>query len=199
MTIRDLLAKLFHKVGDMLEAPLLQQAGINQSVVIHPSTWFVRKHLRWKPHCRVTIDEQSQVDGWLLFDREDAVITIGKRVFMGGTLIAAQRIEIGDDVMISWGVTIADHNSHALSFSQRAKDVMDWRSGKKDWTYVKMAPVMIESKVWIGFNAIVLKGVTIGEGAVVGAGAVVTKDVPPWTVVAGNPAKIIREIPADER
>ena len=55
------------------------------------------------------------------------------------------------------------------------------------------------SKVWIGFNAIILKGVTIGEGAVVGAGSVVTKDVLPWTVVAGNPARLIREISENER
>lgn len=64
---------------------------------------------------------------------------------------------------------------------------------------MNIAPVKISDKVWIGFNSIILKGVTIGEGAVVGAGSVVTKDVPAWTVVAGNPARIIREIPENER
>ena len=53
--------------------------------------------------------------------------------------------------------------------------------------------------MWIGFNAIVLKGVTIGEGAIVGAGAVVTKDVPAYTIVAGNPAHPIRELTPSER
>ncbi len=62
-----------------------------------------------------------------------------------------------------------------------------------------MSPVHVGDKSWIGFNSIVLKGVTIGEGAVVGAGSVVTKDVSAWTVVAGNPARVIREIPEDER
>ncbi|MBD2129908.1 acyltransferase [Microcoleus sp. FACHB-1] len=117
---------------------------------------------------------------------------------MNGTLIAAQRINIGDDVLIAGGVTIVDHNAHSLSFSQRSEDVVNWKIGKKDWTNVKIAPVTISNKVWIGFNSIILKGVRIGEGAVVGAGSVVTKDVPAWTVVAGNPARVIREIAEDE-
>jgi acetyltransferase-like isoleucine patch superfamily enzyme len=62
-----------------------------------------------------------------------------------------------------------------------------------------MKPVKINDRVWIGFNSIILKGVTIGEGGIVGAGSVVTKDVPPYTIVAGNPARVIREIPIDER
>lgn len=57
-----------------------------------------------------------------------------------------------------------------------------------------MAPVYIGDKVWIGFNVIILKGVDIGEGAVVAAGSVVTKNVPEWTLVGGNPAKVIRQL-----
>jgi acetyltransferase-like isoleucine patch superfamily enzyme len=64
----------------------------------------------------------------------------------------------------------------------------------KDWSNVVTKPVIIKSKVWIGFNVIILKGVIIGEGAVVGANSVVTKDIEPWTVVGGNPAVFIRKI-----
>ncbi|MEH1823859.1 MAG: acyltransferase [Nostoc sp.] len=155
--------------------------------------------LRMKAGCSVLIEEQSQVLGSVIFDRENASISIGKRVFITGSLIASQNIEIGDDVLIAWGTTIVDHNSHSIYFSERKKDAVDWMAGKKDWTHVKIAPVKICNKVWIGFNSIILKGVTIGEGAVIGAGSVVTKDVPAWTVVAGNPARIIREIPENER
>nr|WP_086682277.1 acyltransferase [Nostoc sp. T09] len=169
------------------------------NVKVHPSSEFVLPNLVFKPGCSVNIDEHSQVPGSLIFDRENATISIGKRVFMNGNLIAAKSIEIGDDVMISWSVTIVDHNSHAVSFSQRSKDVMNWQLGKKDWTHVKVAPIKICNKVWIGFNSIVLKGVTIGEGAVVAAGSVVTKDVPAWTIVGGNPSRVIREIPENER
>ena len=169
------------------------------NVHIHPSSSLNVAGLCLKENCSITIDEQSQVDGRLVFDRENACISIGKRVFMNGSLIAAENISIGDDVLIAWGVTIIDHNSHSTSFSNRSKDVVDWQAGEKNWTFVKIASVKISNKVWIGFNCIILKGVTIGEGAVIGAGSVVTKDVPAWNIVAGNPACIVREIPAGER
>ena len=171
----------------------------SHSVELHSSSKLNLLNVRLKHRCSVVIEEQTQVLGSLIFDRENASISIGKRVFITGSVIAAQNIEIGDDVLISWGTTIVDHNSHSISFSHRENDAVDWMAGKKDWTHVKIAPVKISSKVWIGFNAIILKGVTIGEGAVIGAGSVVTKDVPAWTIVAGNPARVIREIPENER
>ena len=171
----------------------------NLSLNIHPSSTFSMSRLQLKDNCVINIDEQSQVDGAICFDKDNGLISIGKRSFINGSLIAAQKIEIGDDVLISWGVTVVDHNSHAISFYERSQDVVNWRLGKKDWANVKIAPIKISNKVWIGFNSIILKGVTIGEGAIVGAGSVVTKDVPAWTIVAGNPARVIREIPEDER
>lgn len=97
-------------------------------------------------------------------------------------------------MIISWGVTIVDHNSHAINWQKRAEDVADWRQKEKKWTDVAIAPVRLKSRCWIGFNASILKGVTVGEGAIVGAGSVVSKDVAPFTVVAGNPARVIRSL-----
>ena len=64
----------------------------------------------------------------------------------------------------------------------------------KNWDVVKSRPITIEDKAWIGMNCTILNGVTIGEGAIVGACSVVRENVEPWTVVAGNPAKVIRRI-----
>ena len=64
----------------------------------------------------------------------------------------------------------------------------------KNWATVNSKPIKICNDVWIGMNAIILKGVTVGEGAIVAAGAVVTKDVAPYTVVAGNPAVMVKVI-----
>ncbi len=128
-------------------------------------------------------------------DREGSELSVGANSFVGGSkFVVAQRIEIGDDVLISWGCTIVDHDSHSLIWPERAQDVSNHYQGRKDWANVKIAPVRIANRVWIGFDCIILKGVTIGEGAVVAAGSVVTKSVAPYTLVAGNPARPIRSL-----
>lgn len=165
----------------------------------------VRKPVR---ETYLEIGENSMIQGNFIIESEKANIKIGSRTFIGGGMfISTEEIEIGSDVMFSWGCTVSDNNSHSLIWKHRKNDVLDWKKGVdeniigkyKDWSHVKESKVTIKDKVWIGFNAIILKGVTIGEGAIVGAGSVVTKDVPDWTIVAGNPAKIIREIPDNER
>jgi acetyltransferase-like isoleucine patch superfamily enzyme len=156
----------------------------------------------------IEIGENCQISGDFIFEIKQGKINIGSRTFIGGgVFICVDEIEIGNDVMFAWGCTVTDNNSHSHIWSERKDDVIFWKQGVdennigayKDWTNVKKAKITIKNKAWIGFNSIILKGVTIGEGAIVGAGSVVTKDVPDWTIVAGNPAKIIREIPENER
>jgi galactoside O-acetyltransferase len=108
-------------------------------------------------------------------------------------------IEIGDDVLISYGGILADSDNHSTNLSLRRGDLARWRSGNYDWTHAPIKPIRIENGAWLGARVIILKGVTIGEGAIVGAGSVVRSNVPPFTIVAGNPAEIIREIPPHER
>ncbi|MER8394088.1 acyltransferase [Mesorhizobium sp. M1340] len=140
----------------------------------------------------------SNLNCYFSYDRPEAEIAIGDRSYIGKShLVAASRITIGNDVMISWGTTIVDHNSHSLDWEERARDVAAWNHGEKDWTGIDIAPVTIEDNVFIGLGVVILKGVTVGRGAVVGAGSVVTKNVAPFTTVAGNPARLIpRKTPA---
>lgn len=148
----------------------------------------------------VSIGDGTILEGRIVFDRDDARVEIGANSFIGGSnIIAAESITIGNDVLIAWGCVIVDHNSHSIYFSERANDVKDWYVGKKDWSKVLRKSIIIMDKAWIGFNSIILKGVTIGEGAVVAAGSVVTRDVAPYTIVAGNPAQAIRVISENER
>jgi acetyltransferase-like isoleucine patch superfamily enzyme len=172
----------------------------NPGVKIHPTAKVNFRGIRYRAGSCLEIGEGSIVEGSIVLERDGATIVIGSNTFIGGSLLAsATRIELGDDVLISWGCNIVDHNSHAIRWPQRKQDVRDWYHDKKDWTNVIVNPVKISDKVWIGLNTIILKGVEIGEGSVVAAGSVVTKSVPPWTVVAGNPAKVIREIPIEEQ
>ncbi|UJB67903.1 acyltransferase [Acaryochloris sp. 'Moss Beach'] len=150
--------------------------------------------------CIFHVADKSIVLGHVFFERPGARVLIGQQTFIGKShVVASKCISIGNNVLISWGVTIADHNSHSIIYSERALDIIDWQNGKKDWSNVVCETVTICDRAWIGFNASILKGVTVGEGAIIAAGAVVTRDVPPWTIVGGNPAKVIREIPEHER
>lgn len=109
---------------------------------------------------------------------QNATLELGSGYFNNGVQIVCQdHIKIGNNVVVARDVIIRDSDAHHL-------DMPDYRMTR---------PVVIEDNVWIASRAVVMKGVTIGEGAVVAAGAIVTKDVPPHTLVAGVPAKVIRE------
>lgn len=143
----------------------------------------------------VRVGERTIVNCRIAFDSPDGQIDIGDRCYIGASLLVCHTsIKIESDAIISWGVTVVDHDSHALDWSQRSTDVIDWHENKKDWRHVKIRPVHIEEKVWIGFGASILKGVRIGAFSVVAAGSVVTKDVPPYSLVAGNPARVVRSL-----
>jgi len=149
---------------------------------------------------KVFVGEDSIVNCRVDFDTSQGTVIIGDRTYLGAShLVCHSNIEIGNDVIVSWGVTIMDHNSHSVTWTARKDDVSRWSTGQKNWHHVKVSPVKIHNKVWIGFGATLLKGVSVGEGAIVAARSVVTRDVPAFCIVGGNPAKVIRELANDER
>lgn len=115
-------------------------------------------------------------------------IEVGRNLFINYncTILDVAKVNIGDNVLIAPNVSIytAGHPLHA-----------DTR--KTGYEYG--IPVTIGDNVWIGGNSIIMPGVTVGCNSVIGAGSVVTKDVPDWTVVAGNPARVIRKITDEDR
>ena len=156
------------------------------------------------PKLYLSIGNDCIVSGNFIFESRNGIVKIGNHSFIGGsTFISRSGIEIGDNVTIAWGGTFYDHDSHSLDYMKRRKDIddelNDIRNGRnfilnKDWSVVNSKPIKICDDAWIGMNVIILKGVTVGEGAIVGAGSVVTKDVPAWTVVVGNPARVVKHL-----
>jgi acetyltransferase-like isoleucine patch superfamily enzyme len=113
-----------------------------------------------------------------------AKIVIGNNVGISGAVICANcQVTIKNNVLIGVGARIYDSDFHSLSRSKRRIDDQD---------SIHVAPVLIEDDVWIGAYAFILKGVTIGEGAIVAAGSVVTHSVAPNTIVGGSPAKLLK-------
>ena len=119
--------------------------------------------------------------------RPEAKIIIGRDTgISGGVICAAIRVRIGNECLIGANVVIADTDFHPLNPIGRR-----YNGNPLD---IGAAPVEIEDNVFIGTGTIILKGVTVGKNSVIGAGSVVTKDVPPNSVVAGNPAKVLRRL-----
>jgi acetyltransferase-like isoleucine patch superfamily enzyme len=154
---------------------------------------------------KVDIGEESIIGASIIFESTKGNVSIGNRVYIGdSTIICKSKITFENDILVAWGVTFYDHNSHSLNYKSRQKDIRqvlyDYKHHKgnylvnKDWSDVESRPIVIKNNAWIGMHSVIMKGVTIGEGAIVAAGSVVTKDVPPFTVVAGNPARIVKQI-----
>jgi acetyltransferase-like isoleucine patch superfamily enzyme len=146
---------------------------------------------------QLSVGEDSIIHAHISFEDSGGEIRIGSRTFIGrSSLVCYRSVIIGDDVIMSWGITVVDHDSHSIDWPNRRNDVREWREGRKNWEHIAHAPVFIADKAWIGFNVSILKGVTIGEGAVIGACSVVTRDIAPYSVAVGNPARLVRSLSA---
>lgn len=114
-----------------------------------------------------------------------ALLAIGDHFGMtGGSIVADESIAIGNNVSVGANTVICDTDFHPLHPLERRQEPNRGAT----------APIVIEDDVFIGMQSLILKGVTIGAGSVVGAGSIVTRDVPSGVIVAGNPARIIREL-----
>ncbi len=132
-----------------------------------------------------------------LFSMDNGKIEIGDytEIRDSSFIGAVESVKIGSYVIISNHIKIYDNNNHPTDPETRKEMCKNgfygdaWR-----WTYAERKPVVIEDNVWIGEGSTILKGVTIGEGSIIGCNSVVTKDVPPYSIAAGNPAKVVKKI-----
>ena len=157
-------------------APLYQHRGKHS--VIHRSA-----RMDTPPYRIFSLGDYSVVESFACINNAVGDVVIGDhtRIGLHNTIIGP--VEIGNHVNLAQGITVTALNHN---FSDTNKRI--------DEQGVSTNPVTIEDDVWVGANAVILPGVTIGEHCVVAAGAVVTKDVPPHSLVAGVPAKVIKQI-----
>jgi acetyltransferase-like isoleucine patch superfamily enzyme len=171
-----------------------QGATLGEDCLLGLSAWCVNDG----PRDRVFLDAGTVCRGVIRRERfGDGQISIGRNVYIGDDclLSCCEGIAIGDFTLLGHGVQIFDNNSHPTDPESREADWQAVRHATpRQGDTIERAPVRIGSDAWIGFSSIVLKGVRIGDGAIVAAGSVVTSDVDAHTLVAGNPAKAIRTL-----
>ncbi len=144
----------------------------------------------------LSIGEYSIIRGNISLQKDGSSLNIGERTFLGANsiIVSTSDVYIGSDILISHNCYITDTTGHSIDAEVRVLDIPNRWRGYKDWSVVESSPITIEDKVWIGPNSIILKGIKIGEGAIIAAGSVVTKDVESYTLVGGNPAKKIKSL-----
>ena len=172
MNQRDVRPRWFVR----LVAPLYQHRGRGSKV-------YRSVRMDTPPYRRFWLGRRSVVESYCCINNAVGDVTIGDYSRIGIHCTVIGPVSIGSHVNLAQGITVTALNHNFSDTTQRI-----------DQQGITTRPVVISDDVWIGANAIILPGVTIGQHAVVAAGAVVTKDVPPYSVVGGVPATVLKKL-----
>lgn len=134
---------------------------------------------------------------------ESGMVEIGSYTVLGGTFITCNAsVTIGSHCLLAWGSVItdswADFNNSSIEKRRAVLRAAAADSQRRLLPLAAPRPVILEDNVWVGFDAVILPGVVLGRGSIVGSKTVVAENVPPYAVVAGNPARIIKYLDADD-
>lgn len=148
---------------------------------------------------RIRVGAGTFIRGELLVFRFGGQLTVGDHCYLGenSRVWAGESTTIGNHVLISHDVFITDCNAHEFDAAERASTFQRIVSQghPQEKGSVETKPVVIEDHVWINPQSVILPGVRLGKGCIVGAGSIVTRDLPPYVLAAGNPAVVIKELP----
>jgi acetyltransferase-like isoleucine patch superfamily enzyme len=170
---------------------------LGEGTLVNGALAFKRFHSRLAP--ALVIGASCTMDGVQFALGEEARVEIGDFCYFTNVVLLSEiALTIGTHVVIGWNATIADTDFHPIAPAERIADALACSplAAGRPRPRIERLPVVIESGAWIGPNATILKGVRVGAGAMVEAGALVTRDVPPRARVLGNPAQVVGEVGA---
>lgn len=145
----------------------------------------------------IDIGDRTVVRGNIQCIRNHGSIKIGRECYIGENthVWSSDSVIIGNRVLIAHNCNIFDSTTHPVDEVERNDDFINicFKGIWNDYNSCSSEAIRIEDDAWIGCNCTILRGVTIGKGAIIGAGSVVTKNVEEYTIVAGNPAHVLRK------
>jgi acetyltransferase-like isoleucine patch superfamily enzyme len=190
---------IFNNIRKILTKKNVSQKHIIKNYVAHDSAiiYDADKIYNAGEPSKINIGEGSHISGIIQVFNNCGCVKIGDHCFIGdySRIISAANVTIGNRVQVAHMCSIMDNDVHSLNPEKRHKEFLtNITQGQMDLFDVPKKDIIIEDDVWIASHCIIMKGVKIGRGAIIGAGSVVTKNIPPLVIVHGNPAKIVREI-----
>lgn len=134
---------------------------------------------------------------------ENGKVTVGKYVILNSTnIVCNSEVTIGDHCMFAWGTVISDSwvDANTLSATQRKSLLLKLAGSDSRFPdlHELSKPVIVEDNVWVGFDAVILPGATLGRGCIVGSRTVISESVPPYAVIVGSPARIVKHLNPDD-
>jgi acetyltransferase-like isoleucine patch superfamily enzyme len=176
--------------NDWCNFPIPMNMEVGENTLFDSSSVF-KKYFSARP-LGIKIGSNVTIEAADLATEPTGYIEIGDYCYLAlASLVSSESIIIGNYVFIGIGTTIVDTDFHPVDAAQRMRDTIAISTvgDRKKRPSFETRPVIIEDDVWIGYNSTILKGVTIGKGSIVQPGSVVSKSVPPGSLVSGNPAQ----------
>jgi acetyltransferase-like isoleucine patch superfamily enzyme len=185
---------------DWYEGSIPENVSVDESAYLETSYSFLLYRSELSEGVRIGRGSTTYLGTMFDLGPRGRVIIGNFSLIHGAWFICDSQIEVGDHALISWNVVFMDTYGTSLDPTERRKqlEALPFEQHRRMPRGAPAKPISIGRNVWIGFDCVVLPGVTIGEGSIVGARSVVTEDVPPFTIVAGNPARVIRKLENDE-
>jgi len=180
--------------GDWFEGVVPDNVTLEEGCHLETSHSLLR--FRSRAVCGLRLQHGAAAYTGTMFDVGPAgTVEVGRHALLNAVrIICDGHVEIGDHALLSWNVLLMDSYREPLGPQARRRHREELAAGRSPSFTPEVRPIHIGPNVWIGFDSCILPGVTVGEGAIVGAHSVVTEAVPPYSLVAGNPARVVRPL-----